>query len=247
MKNTKLLLFIISILYFGTINAQSPKGTFGSKGYDLKGKKEIVMKDGKTIICEEDITDTKIGCENIDFKEVDYIRLIETTVEKFDYYNGEKFRYVPIGKGKYRLMHVVAESPELSFYTERPEMKGGLMNPGGRTSKIVEEHTVVQCYMMKEGDTEAQKIKLGYNWKNIGKLFPECTRLITYQKNKEFRDNAIRDNAEINLKVIFYIYNKGCEDVDETEVKKDIELIQKMRKEIFDTMGSVYIQRMKEK
>lgn len=119
----KILLAIIVFLP-SVLLAQHARGTFGSSNYLLMGETEIVLKDGNRVSCSENIDGTKIGDTDIDYKDVDHIRLIKTRVTGHDSQNGSIYKYLTI-KNKPKLVKVIIETPMLSFYQERPKTKRG--------------------------------------------------------------------------------------------------------------------------
>lgn len=189
-----LIIFIPSVLF-----AQHPGGTFSGSDYVLMGETEIVLKDGSKISCKDKIDGTEIGKTNIDYKDVDHIRLVKTSLRGFESHDGFIYKYITV-KDKPKLVNLIIETPELSFYQERPKMTGGGYNAIGLFQSHGQKH---KLFMIKDGAENAVEVNFGKNFKNIAKLFPDCPKLIHYQKDKELR-------KELTLTMICSIYNGNC-------------------------------------
>lgn len=219
----KKLLFLLVILFPVCIYAQYAGGTFSGKNYVLSGESEIILKNGESVTCKDKIDGTKLGKTDIDYKDVDYIRLIKTNMSGFSKANGTTYKYVNI-KNKPRLVLILAKSPKVSFYKERPKMTGGGYNAIGHFQPHGETYKV---FMVKNGEENAQEVDFGKNMKNIAKIFPDCPRLIQYQKIKELR-------SLLSLQGIAYIYNNNCSNASPEDIKSDTEAISKIILEKYD-------------
>ncbi len=82
----KLLLFLI-IFTPSILLAQYPGSTFSKEGWVLVGETEIVLKDGSKVSCHDKIKNTTIGKTDIDYANVDYIRLVKTKLRGFESHN----------------------------------------------------------------------------------------------------------------------------------------------------------------
>lgn len=211
MKTTLILLFLTICLF---MKAQHPGGGFSGKSYVLHGETEIILKDGSKVTCKDRINGVDIGKTNIDYKNVDHIRLIKTSLKGFERANGSIYKFIRF-KNKPQLVRVLEETPRLSFYVERPKMTGGGYNAIGQ----FQPHGVSarKIFMVKSGSDEAQIFDTGKNGKNIPILFPECPRLKQYQADNELR-------KMLSLLGIAYIYNNSnCEEANLKDIEKDKE------------------------
>lgn len=202
----KRLLFYVFVLIPSVLFGQHAGGTFSGSDYVLIGETEIVLKDGSKISCTDKIDGTEIGKTNIDYKDVDYILLVKTSLRGFESHNGSIYKYIII-KNKPKLVNSIIETPKLSFYQERPKMTGGGYNAIGLYQTDGQKH---RLFMIKDGAENAVEVKFGKNFKNIAKLFPDCPLLIRYQKDKKLR-------KELTLTMICSIYNGNCN--EETSLK----------------------------
>lgn len=190
-----LIIFIPSILL-----AQHAGGTFSGSDYVLLGETEIVLKDSSKISCKDKIDGIDIGKTNIDYEDVAYIRLVKTSLRGYESHNGSIYKYI-IVKNKPKLVNLIIETPGLSFYQERPKMTGGGYNAIGIFQSHGQKH---KLFMIKNGAEDATEVDFGKNFKNIGKLFPDCPELLNYQKDKELR-------KRLTLTMICAIYNENCD------------------------------------
>lgn len=176
--------------------AQHPGGGFSGSDYVLMGETQIVLKDGSSVTCKDNVDGVKIGKTNIDYKDVDHILLVKTKLSGFDAHNGSIYKYITV-KGKPKLVCLIVETPNLSFYQERPKMTGGgnptsaSYRPDGQKSNF---------FMIKDASEEADKVDFGKNYSNLDKIFPNCPRFVEYQKDKELR-------KELTFSKICEIYN----------------------------------------
>ncbi len=210
------ILFLFIILFPTIVSAQHAGGTFSGKSYVLMGESEIILKNGEKVICKDKIDGTKLGKTDIDYKDVDYIRLIKTNLKGFSKTNGTTYKYVNI-KNKPQLVLIIEESPKISFYKERSQMVGGgyfmgHFQPNSETFKV---------FLVRNGEENAQEVDFGKNKKNIAKIFPDCPRLSQYQKDKELR-------SLLSFEGIIYIYNNNCSDASPEDIKSDTDAISKI-------------------
>lgn len=205
MKN--LLTFFLLIIPL-ILCAQHPGGGFSGKDYVLHGESEIVLKDGTKVICKNRINGTKIGKTNINYKDVDYIRLVKTSLRGFEFANGATYKFITV-KNKPQLVKIVIETPRLSFYRERPKMTGGGHNALGQ----FQPHGVTngKMFVIKDNNENAETL----DGKNMDKLFSDCPRLIQYYNDKQL-------NEKLTIEKLAYIYNKGnCKEATEAEIQKE--------------------------
>lgn len=197
------LFFIIPLV----INAQHPGGSFSGKSYVLYGETEIVLKDSSKVICHDKIDGTKLGKTGIDYKNVDRIRLVKTSLKGFNSANGTIYKFVQV-KNKPQLVKILIETPRVSFYQERPKMTGGGHNALGQ----FQAHGVSdgKLFITKNNSEEALELYAD----KITKLFSDCPRLIQFQKDKELR-------KKLTLRRIGYIYNVDCKEATEEDIEKE--------------------------
>ncbi len=213
MKKLSFLLFILFIPFY--TYAQYEGGSYASKSYVLLGETEIVLKNGQKVMCQDKIAGTKLGNTDIDYKDVDYIRLVKTKLTAYSKMDGSIFKFI-IVKDKPQLVLVIVESPNLSFYKERPKTHGGGSNAIGVYQPFTDTYDV---FMIKNGETK--KVDFGDNWKNMKKIFPDCPRLIQYQQDKQLRKSLAF------YEVIVYLYN-NCAEASPDDLKKDKYAIDKI-------------------
>ena len=199
-------------------------GTFAGKNYVLMGESEIVLKTGEKVITTDKIDGTKLGKTDIDYKDVDYICLIKTSLRGggFEKANGSKYKYIDI-KNKPQLVQIIYESPKISFYQERPKMTGGGYDAVGN---FQQHGQTAKTFMLNNADGSVKEIDLGKNGKNIPKIFSDCPRLIQYQKDKNMR-------SLLSLVGIVYIYNNNCTEASPEDMQDDSEAIEKIRTGIY--------------
>lgn len=195
----KRLFFYLIIFIPSVLSAQHAGGTFSGSDFVLMGETEIVLKDSSKISSKDKIDGIKIGKTNIDYNDVAYIRLVKTSLRGFESSNGSIYKYITV-KNKPKLVKPIIETPKLSFYQERPKMTGGgynaigIFQPDGQKTKL---------FMIKDGAENAEEANFGKNFGNIPKLFPDCPKLLQYQKDKELR-------KQLTLTLICNIYNENC-------------------------------------
>lgn len=191
--------------------AQSPGGTYSGNGWHLNGECEITMKSGEKIQYNGKIKNTEIEGLSIGYADVDYITLVKTVFTgSFERFNGTRYRFVNI-KDKPYLLQIRAEYPKCSIYTNRPHSGTGTQ---------AHLNMLEDFFMIKNGAKNAVKVKFGIDWKNIKNLFPDCPRLIQYQKDKMMR-------SKLSYKGIAYIYSYNCaENATEEEKLRDLETLQ---------------------
>lgn len=209
----KLILFL-GLFISLNLSAQYPRGDFASKDYVLMGDTEIVMKDGTVVKCSDKVSGKTIGKTNIDFKDVDYIRLIKTNMRTYEGFNGSIYKYIPIAKNKYQFMLVVTQTPEIAIYEERPLVTG--------TGQMNSPHGLKKTYFIKKAEDDfAQKINIGKKWKNAHKYFPDCPRILQHQKDKVSQKVFKKRSISANLSMLIYIYRNGCQEATPEELEKE--------------------------
>lgn len=221
-KITLLIFFLLPII----MQAQHAGGNLASKDYILYGETEVVMKDGTKITCTDKINGTKIGKTDIDYQDVDYIVLVKTITTGHSSHNGNRYKYVPIGKNKVRLMLIINESDKLSLYQQRPTLTGGGLGPSGHV-KSDGQHSVY--YMIRDGNPIAIKVDLGNKLKKVSKYFQDCPRVLKHIQNKESQFFLDKYNIISNFRFLKFLYNKGCDDPSPQEIKEDLDEYYKIR------------------
>ena len=225
----KKILFLSLLILPVILFAQHPRGSFSGKNFVLHGEMEIVLKDGSIVKNKDKVDGTKIGKTNIDYKDVDYIHLIKT---KSGYKKAHEtiYKYITV-KGEPQLVRVLIESPQLSYYLERPIKSATVYNQGARITNSG-KFTV----FLKKGDSD-ELMEMYYNpntnfvpfpheltiGKNIADFFPECPKLIQYQNDKELKD-------WLTLEASVYLYKKGCQEATPEEMEADLAVMKEMYK-----------------
>lgn len=206
----QLFFLLFTVVTSFPLFAQFPGSTHSGNGWHLRGECEITMKNGEKIQFDGKIKNTEIEGSGIDYKDVDFITLVKTFYTgAFQRFNGTVYRYVNI-KDKPCLLQIRAEYPRCSFYTNRPHS-----GTGSQTGLEMLE----DLFMIKDGAKSAVKVQLGANYKNIKTLFPDCPRLIQYQKDKTMR-------GRLSYRGIAYLYSNSCtEAMTEDEKLRDFEIL----------------------
>lgn len=218
----KILLLLITISLPVILYAQHPRGSFSGKNYVLQAETEITLKDGSKISCKDKIDGIKIGKTNVDYKDVDYIRIVKVKGWGWKQANGTTYKYITIDNEP-QLVRILVESPKLSFYMERPIMTGGGYNGNGTKQH---DSGTYKVFMIKDTNDEIKEL----NYTNIKKfvpnvedlflgkelinLFPDCPRLIQYQKDMDMKDL-------LSIPNIVYIYNNSCSEANSEEMEVD--------------------------
>lgn len=218
-------ILILVILFPFALHAQ-----FAGWGRDfiLNGEMEIVLKDGSRIHCNDVINGVKnTGNTGLDYRDIDYIFLIKTNVKGYTRYNRTLYKYINF-KNKPKLVQVRLESPKLSFYRECPKMTGGAPDALG----VFQPHGYTfRTFIVKSGDENASVLVLGKRRQNIPQIFPECKRLIQYQKDKSMR-------PYLSLEGIIYIYNGNCTEATPQDMENDKKAIKEAeQKSILEKYG----------
>lgn len=227
MKTILFAMFLLPTLLF----AQGPRGSFSSKDFALKGGIEIVLKSGEKIPCKEKVDGTKIGKTDIDYKDVDYIRLIKAGGWGWKSADETIYKYI-IVKNKPLLVRVLIESPKLSFYLERPVMTGGgyagnVRQPdSGKYTVYVKKYTEEKLHKLyytrvNSFVPKAKELNIG---KGISNILSDCPRLIQYQKDKNMK-------SLLSFVSIAYLYNENnCNEATPEEMAVDKKAIEELSK-----------------
>jgi hypothetical protein len=158
--------------------------------FKLKAELTIYFKDGRTQTGKFNIRGANIKDTDLNYSDIDYYDL-----------KGDKYKYVIIENGEPRLLKVIIESEQISFYEGAPIGKGQWNRSYG-----VAETWNVSHFFVRKGDSEFVSEWKKFDKKKAMLPFQDCPAIIKMYNNKNTRSNTLDPHFVVT------IYNNGCKE-----------------------------------